>query len=597
MPKKPNIRYTNREFDSIKTDLVEYAKRYYPTSFKDFNDASFGSLMLDTVAYVGDVLSYYLDYQANEQFLGTAVEYENVVRLAAQHGYRWAKAPTSTGVCTFYVLIPASDSGGPNEEYAPVLKKGTTVTTGDGAGFVLSEDINFGDIGLTTVPAKIDAMTGQPTWYARKGYGRVISGQEVNKNFSIGAFERFRKIDLGDEFVAEIIRVSDSDGHEYVEVDYLTQDVIYRPVINNTTATKKSAPFIMKAYPAPRRFITERDNDTTYLRFGFGSEVELGTDSVVDPSKVVLQLYGKSYSTDEGFDPKKLLNNDKLGVGPSETTLIVTYRVNDPTLVNVGAKSISTVGSRYVEFNSLDPLNTDITGQVRASIEVENEEAIVGDVSEPDAEEVRLRALSMFASQNRAVTREDYMALSYSMDKKYGAVKRCNIVKDEDSFKNNLNLYVISEDENGLLTKANSQIKQNLKTWLNQYKMINDSIDILDANIVNLGVEFEILTSLEFNKFDILSETLGRVQLLLSEQHFDVGESVKISEILKTISNTQGVVDVTDFRLVHMKTAGYEATPFNIELHKSPNGKYLIAPEDVIFEFRYPALDIKGATK
>jgi len=596
MANKPVIKYTNREFDSIKSDLVEYAKRYYPHSFKDFNESSFGALMLDTVAYVGDVLSFYLDYQANEQFLSTAVEYGNVVKLAKQHGYRWSKTPTSTGFCTFYALIPAATSGGIDEKYSPILKKGSEVTAKTGAVFMLAEDVNFSDPSLETVVAKVNATTGVPTDYARKAYGRVISGKVKTKTVTVGSFHRFRRVQVGDANVAEVISVTDSDGHEYFEVEYLTQNVIYRSITNNNT-NKNSAAFILKPFPAPRRFTVETTGATTYLRFGFGSEANMASDQIVDPSQVVLDLYGKNYSSDESFDPYKLLNNDKMGVGPSDSTLIIRYRINAAELVNVSVRSITSISRRIVDFNTTEALNSTKRTDVRTSIEVENEEPILGDVSQPDAEEVRLRAMSMFASQNRAVTREDYVALTYSMDKKFGAVKRCNIYKDHDSFKNNLNLFVVSENESGHLIETNSTIKQNLKTWLSRYRMISDSVDILDAKMVNFGVDFEVVTSLELNKFDILEACLRKLKNHFADAHYDIGESIKINDIYNILSMTKGVVDVSKLDVLQKTTAGYEQTPFKFDTYRSPDGRYIIAPEGVIFELRYPALDIRGATK
>jgi hypothetical protein len=203
----------------------------------------------------------------------------------------------------------------------------------------------------------------------------------------------------------------------------------------------------------------------------------------------------------------------------------------------------------------------------------------------------------MFATQNRAVTREDYVALTYSMDKKFGAIKRCNIYKDRDSFKNNLNLWVVSENETGHLIEANATIKQNLKTWLTRYRMISDSIDILDAKIVNFAVDFEVVSSLEFNKFDVVEICLRNVKKHFSNAHLDIGESIKINDIYNVLSATKGVVDVSSLEVYQKTTAGYEQTPFKFDTYRSPDGRYIIAPEGVIFELRYPALDIRGATK
>ena len=196
----PKIDFTKREFRSIKQELVNYAKRYYPNTFQDFNDASFGSIMMDSVAYIGDVLSFYLDYQSNEQFLSTAVEYENVIELARQSGYKHSDTPTSHGICDFFVLIPAASSGEPDERYAPVLKKGSQVSSKGGSVYTLSEDVNFAEAGLTTVVAEVDPLTGLPTQYARRSSGRIISGRIKNKTIEVGNFVRFRKINLNHAF-------------------------------------------------------------------------------------------------------------------------------------------------------------------------------------------------------------------------------------------------------------------------------------------------------------------------------------------------------------------------------------------------------------
>jgi hypothetical protein len=596
MPRRPSIKYTNREFQSIKRDLVNYAKRYYPTTFQDFNDASFGSLMLDTVAYIGDVLSFYMDYQANEQFLSTAVEYGNVIKLARQFGYRHATTPTSSGVVSFYAVIPATTSGGPNEDYAPIIKRGSGLISTAGGHFVLAEDVNFRDVGLETLVAKVDATTGDPTHFARKAYGEIISGRLKHRSITVGTFQRFRKVDLRSDDVAEVISVFDSDGREYFEVPYLTQNVIYRPIANNNIDSK-TAPFILKAFPAPRRFTLESDDETTYLRFGFGSEENLATDAVVDPSQIVLDLYGKNYRTDDTFDPMKLLKSDKMGVGPANITLTIEFRENSPEHVNASVNTIVGFSKRFISFNTTATLDPETRETVVGSLEVENEEPVLGDVEEPDADEIRLRSINMFATQNRAVTREDYIALTYAMDRSYGAIKRCNIVKDQDSFKNNLNLYVVSEDEDGYYTKANSTIKENLKTWLNQYRMINDTIDILDARIINFGLDFQVATSYGENKFDVIEQVLSNLQAATSNVKMDVGESIRVSEYYDIIFNTPGVMDVISLIFIQKKDPGYAQVSFNMAANTSPDGQFVLAEENLIYEIKYPALDIRGSSK
>ena len=227
MPKKLQpINYTSRDFDSIRRDLEDYAKRYYPNTFKDFNEASFGSLMLDTVAYIGDILSFYLDYQTNESFLETAVEYENVVRLARQMGFRLNTNPSSFGMLTFYVQIPASTTG-PNLAYAPVLKAGSSFSSTGGGIYTLLEDVDFAKTGNQIVAGQINSATGSPSTFVIRAIGRAVSGRVLIKEVEIGEFQRFTRVPLETSNVAEVISVVDLEGHEYYEVDNLSQNVIY----------------------------------------------------------------------------------------------------------------------------------------------------------------------------------------------------------------------------------------------------------------------------------------------------------------------------------------------------------------------------------
>ena len=272
MPKKLQpINYTSRDFDSIRRDLEDYAKRYYPNTFKDFNEASFGSLMLDTVSYIGDILSFYLDYQTNESFLETAVEYENVVRLARQMGFRLNTNPSSFGVLTFYVQIPASTTG-PNLAYAPILKAGSSFSSTGGGIYTLLEDVDFSKTGNQIVAGQINSATGSPSTFVIRATGRAVSGRVLVKEVEIGEFQRFTRVQLETSNIAEVISVVDTEGHEYYEVDNLSQNVIYKAIPNTNTSTNGTVGNILKASPVARRFTVERNNDETYLQFGYGSD-------------------------------------------------------------------------------------------------------------------------------------------------------------------------------------------------------------------------------------------------------------------------------------------------------------------------------------
>jgi len=217
--KKTPVRYTSREFASIKQDLVEYAKRYYPESYRDFSEASFGSLMMDTVSYVGDILSFYLDYQVNESFLDSAAEYNNVIRLARQQGYKNKGVPTTSGVINFFIIVPANTSGlGPDSRYLPILKRGSLCTSAGGGSFILSADVDFSHPSNEVVAARTNPDTGVPTSYAVKASGMVLSGRFVQETFDVGNYQRFRKLALSAPRMAEVITVFDSEGNEYMKL-------------------------------------------------------------------------------------------------------------------------------------------------------------------------------------------------------------------------------------------------------------------------------------------------------------------------------------------------------------------------------------------
>ena len=588
------INYTSRDFDSIKESLVSYAKRYYSDSFRDFNEAGFGALVLDSVSYVGDILSFYLDYQVNESFLDTALEYDNVVRIARQLGYKYSETSTSTGMAQFYVKIPADAFGAPDSTYYPTLRASSQFTAVNGNLFTLVEDVYFGKSGNEVIISGMNPTTNVPSEFVVKAEGRVISGRYETQTKVLGEFQKFLKVPIRDPAVTEIISVVDSEGHVYYQVDHLAQEIIYK-ALRNTDSNKDSVPAILKAVPATRRFVLEKTRSSAWLQFGYGSDSELTNQSVIDPSQITLKLHGRDYSSDEEFDPTNLTNTDKFGVAPANTTLTIVYRVNDASDVNIGSNTLTGITDAMVEFDSSNALNTVTRSSIKGSLEVNNADPILGDVTLPSAEEVKQRVFSFYASQNRAVTIEDYQAITYAMPAQYGAVKRCAMLRDFDSFKRNLNLYVISENSNGLLTATNNTIKQNLKTWLSRYKMINDTIDILDAKVVNFGIEFSIVTDYSENRYNALAEATARLRNYFSNNQFDIGESLYITDIYKELQRVPNVIDVLDVKIVPKVGGAYSEANFSFENHLSNDGRYITSEKDTAFELKYPNIDIQGA--
>jgi len=585
------IDYTHRDFRSIRSDLMEIVERFYPDTLQDFSEASFGSIMLDAVSYVGDQLSFYLDYNVNEAFLDTAYQYSNVVRHGRVLGYKDPGRRSTFGQVALFVLVPASSTAiGPDTRYIPILKKGSRFSSKNALNFVLTENVDFNNPKYPRVVARVDDSSGAPTYYAIKAYGNVVSGFFTQDSITVGAYQRFKKVKIASQNVSEIISVFDTQGNEYFEVDYLSQDMVFKEVANDNYKND-NVPSVIKPYIVSRKFVVERDRYNTYLQFGSGKS---GDSNVVsDPQSVALDVFGKSYVTDTTFDPTKLSNNENLGIVPSNTTLTVVYRMTNPANSNAAASSINQVGSALFDFKDKDQLTNSVVQTVMNSLEVNNETPIAGDVRNPTTTEVKRRIYDTFPTQNRAVTQADYENIVQRMPGKFGSVKRVSVQRDPNSLQRNLNMYVVSEDNYGKLIKTNDTIKKNIKTWINNYRMMNDTVDIADPYIVNIGIDFIVTPDAGADKY----ETLDRCIAALSENYklpFYIGEPLYISEIYKILKEVEGVLDVVKAKVVNNRGGNYSSTVLEINKNTSPDGSYLMVPNNVVLELKFPQADIKG---
>lgn len=594
--RKTPIDYTSRDFNSIKESLVDYAKRYYPEVYQDFNEASFGSLIMDMVSYVGDVMSFYLDYQVNESFLETASEKKNVINLSRQMGYKYQQVATASGEITLYVLVPANDLGlGPDTSYMPIIRQGSIFSSEAGNNFILVDDIRFDDPSAEIVAGRINESTGVPSSYAVRAKGNVISGNIEETRISIGEYKRFRKSVISDSNIVEILSVEDSDGNEYYQVENLAQNVVYKAFSNKGVDTDNVREFL-RPISVPRRFVFEYDGTDYYLQFGFGSEDELENNSVADPASVSLELYGRDYVSDVRLDPSKLMNSDKLGISPSNTQLIIKYRKNNSQNPNATVGSINNISNLILEFSDITSLNSAKVASVRRSAECINDTPIKGSSVSSTSEEIKQKAISYFATQGRAVTEKDYEALTYAMPSKFGSVARCSIVVDNDSFKRNLNLYILTYDSGNNLDIASSSLKENLRIWLSNYKMINDTVDIVDGKIVNIGLHFEVIADPDYSKSDIFSSCMDVLKTKYREKLI-MGEPFYLTEVYFELNRVNGVIDTQNVRVTNKRGGKYSQIGYDIGANLSSDGRYLSCPLNVCLEIKFPNVDITGVVK
>jgi len=588
------IDYTKRDFSGIRDELTQIAERFYPDTFQDFSEASFGSMMLDAVAYVGDQLSLYLDYNINESFLDTAYQYSNIVRHGRALGYKNPGRPSTFGQVALFAMVPASTTGmGPDSRYLPILQRGSRFTSQTGLNFVLLENVDFAKPDNPIVVAQTDTATGSPTHFAIKAYGNVVSGYFSQKEMSVGGYQRFLRLRIPGSNISEIISVTDAEGNEYFEVDYLSQDIVFKEIANQNFRND-NVPSVIKPTLVSRKFIVERDRSNTYIQFGSGKSGD--SEIVANPQAVAMEIFGKDYVTDTTFDPSRLSKNENFGTVPTNTTLTITYRLTNPNNSNVAVGGLNTVGRTSLDFSDRTGLVASKVRSIENSIEVINETPIVGDVTNPTSGEIKRRVYDTFPTQNRAVTQADYENLIYRMPGKFGSVKRCSAQKDPNSLKRNLNLYVISEDVYGKLTRTNQTIKNNIKTWINQYRMINDTIDILDPYVVNLGIDFVVKAQAGADKYDVLNQCINTLGAKYN-QGFFIGEPFYISDIYETLKKVHGVLDVLKVKVGNKVGGNYADTVLDIRKNLSPDGSYLMVPKNVIVELKFPTTDIRGKIK
>ena len=395
-----------------------------------------------------------------------------------------------------------------------------------------------------------------------------------------------------DQNLTEIVTVYDSEGNNYYEVDYLTQDVIYVPVLN-TNANKEFAKNILKPVAVPRRFIAEHGPVSTTLQFGFGTENN--EEKVLDPTNVILDVFGKDYITDKSFDPTVLTKTTKLGIVPNNTVLTVVYRRNSFRDVNVSPDTLVKAVTPAFKFIDEGNLTGGKVNTVINSLELTNETVITGDISDITSTELKLRAQGAYGAQNRAVTKEDYISLAYNMPSNFGQIKKAALTRDQTSFNGkNLNLFVVSTNTDGTLTITDNIIKQNLKTWLSRYKMIGDTIDILDARIINLQINFSVVGFANVNKYDVIDTCITTLTSYITDSYYDIGEPFKITNIYKLLNNISTVVDTKDVQVTPKVGGLYSDFGVSFGEMISNDGRYLIPPEDAVFEIKFPSLDITG---
>jgi hypothetical protein len=583
--------------------LLEYARTYYPDRIRDFSESSLGGLYLDFAAYVGDNLSFYLDHQYGELNPDTAVETVNIQRQLKAAGVPIVGASPAICPVTVYIQVPAVNVNGvvrPQPDALPVIKANSSFTANNGVVFNLLEDIDFNAVksdGTLQAEFKIGTKTpsGVPQTFILAATGLCISGLETTETFTIGpTFIPFNKLTLSNPNVSDIISVNDLLGNIYYRVGALTHDVVYQNVLN-TAKDNDLVPEAIKIIPAPYRYVVDVDLSTrkTTLTFGGGDAATLQDDIIPDPSTFAIAFpYTKTFSR-ISINPQQLMQTTTLGVAAANTQYQITYRYGGGLNHNVDVNQIQNPRILNVFFPGNPAAN--VAGFVKSSIECTNKVRAAGGEDAPSIDELKLLIPSIRNSQERIVTREDLLARVYTIPSNFGRVFRAAIRSNPN---NPLatQLYIVSRDSQNRLIVSPDTLKRNLVKYLNPYRMISDAIDILDARIVNLTFNFDVLIDPALNRAIVLQNVLTKLQKYFDISNFHIDQPIMMSDLTNLIFSVQGIISINQIKFNNIvgvvNNRQYSSVTYDVDSNTRLG--LLFPPPGGIFEVRYPDVDIVG---
>jgi len=656
-----NINYIGKDFDSLKQNLIDFTKTYFPNQYSDFNDASPGMVFIEQAAAIGDMLSFYQDTQLKESMLAHATERKNVLALAQSMGYRPKVTSPAVTTLTIYQLVPSLSGPDykPDSSYFFKIKEGMEVTSTSNSDitFRTVDSVDFANSTDREIDVFQRNSTGEPTQYLITKKVKAISAKLTTTTKSFGDSTEYPSTTLNDTNIIQIISVVDNENIKYYEVPYLAKESIFveQP---NTTANNDSniydasnainVPYVLEVQKVPYRYSVKINSDNTIdLQFGSGN-TDLSDDIILPNTKNVgLGLANSIQRLNQNIDPSNFLKTNTFGVAPNGKVLTINYLIGGGIESNVNQKDLTKISRIEFEEDLVSITNIDAYNLWKSSIAVENMEAAVGGRGGESIEEIRQNAIATFGSQNRAVTRQDYIVRALSMPERYGSVAKVYVSPDGeidnnspssilanpqniveftnlvDSLKgstkeniqkelvkyltqkktatneiNNpfaINMYVLGFDSNKNLTNLNSAIKENLKTYLGEYRMMTDAVNIMDGFVVNVGIDFEIICYSNYNKREIVTNCLTELQNYFNIDNWTFNKPINISEIELILANVEGVMSVPLVNISNLcgGDGNYSKNRYNIE--QATNGKIVYPSLDpCIFEIKYPNKDIKG---
>jgi hypothetical protein len=618
---KKDVTYLGKDFGQFRTNLIEFTKQYFPNTYTDFNESSPGMLFIELASYVGDVLSFYADNNLKESLLEQASERGNIYDIAKSLGYNPSNVVPAYTDVNIYHLVPSIGSGNnvrPDFNYALSVKPGMRIKQQTGTAVFRTLDAVDFSYSSSADPTEVtiyesDPATLTPTYYLLKKSTRVVSGEVRTSNFTFNSPIPYDKIVLPDSNVIEVISVTESDGDNWYEVPYLAQDTIFEAVTNlaendpELSQYRSSSPSLLKLRKTSKRFITRlRSDNKLELQFGAGISDNNDEEIIPNPDNVGNGIAGFRRNLDVDIDPSNFLYTRTYGQAPSATTLTVTYTIGNGISDNVAAGELTQID--FITYN--DDINSSnsagVVNFVKNTVAVTNPNPATGAKTADTLQDIKNNALANFATQNRLVTRDDYIIRSYSMPSKFGSVAKAYIVPDDQISQQDyqetkisnplaMNMYVLGFNSSKQLTELNLAVKENLKTYLNYYRMLTDAINIKDAFIINLGIDFEISVLSNYNSNEVLLKCISALRDYFDVDRWQINQPIVKSDITNLIANVKGVQSVigVKFSNLYETNSNYSGNVYDLQT-ATKNGIIYPSLDPSIFEVKFPNQDIKG---
>jgi hypothetical protein len=600
-----NISYLNKTFTDFKSNLVNYAKTYFPTTYNDFSEASPGNMFIEMASYVGDVMSFYVDTQVQENFLLYAKEKESLYALSYAFGYRPKASYASSTTVDIYQLVPSQVIDGitsPNyNTYGLIIPENTSITSiSTGTKFITTDKIDFTDTGSTEITF-VDA-----NYYLFKKSVKAISAEIKTTTFNYSSPQKFQTSTITDTNILQILDVTGSDSNKWYEVPYLAQSSIFEPVPNPTYNTDQ-VPYLLYLKKVPRRFVSRIISDNTLqLEFGAGLFNSSDEQIIPTPDNIRLGLVPGISDLSDNYNKASVFFTREYGLAPSNTTLRVRYLVGGGITSNVPSNDLTTIDTTGIYFKNGTP-EGDISNTILNSVVSTNPSPSVGGRNGDEIEEIRNNALFSFSSQNRAVTKDDYMIRALSLPSEYGSISKVYITQDFENTqiietttttKNPLalDLYILAYNSNKQLIPASSTLKNNLITYLNQYRMITDAINIKDAFYINIGINFDITVQSGYNNNDVVTNCITVLQNYFNIERWSINQPIILSEINSNLLQINGVQSVVKVEIINKQdTTGITYSKYGYDIiGATKNNSIYPSLDPSIFEVRYPNTDIQG---